>query len=272
LTHSNENEILGFKTARTLTRLRKGTDMQRFKLQLIKYTLVFVVVALSSVIGLQVVDAKVRVVNRVPSSDVETVEVKENGISRERDRSRPVGAKAATKFFKKDQETSRSPSEISSEDHFLAIHLGTFVDSDAYVWGDSEHADDPGKLNLGVTYRIGEWTNTMDLLFRVDFINYELLDGKPMKMSLLPMILFPDATSKFPLYFGAGIGPGVFFKQLPRESSVSLDYQLIAGARAFDLIENTGFFIETGLKNHLHLLSDGQFNGVFVSAGAIFTF
>ena len=56
------------------------------------------------------------------------------------------------------------------------------------------------------------------------------------------------------------------------ESSLSLDYQLIAGARIFDVFENTGFLIETGMKNHVHLLSDGQFNGVFLTVGSVFTF
>jgi hypothetical protein len=51
-----------------------------------------------------------------------------------------------------------------------------------------------------------------------------------------------------------------------------LDYQLIAGARFFDVFENAGFFIESGLKNHLQLWDQGQFNGTFLSAGAVFTF
>jgi hypothetical protein len=68
------------------------------------------------------------------------------------------------------------------------------------------------------------------------------------------------------------VGPGIFFKQASQESSLSLDYELVAGARLFDMVENTGFFLEFGLKNHLLLLSDGQFNGVYLAGGALFTF
>lgn len=84
--------------------------------------------------------------------------------------------------------------------------------------------------------------------------------------------MFPDASSKFPLYFGVGAGLGVFVKQLSGESAMSLDYQVLAGARFFDLFNNAGFFLEAGLKNHMHMLSDGQFNGTFVAAGSVFTF
>ncbi|HEX4923769.1 MAG TPA: hypothetical protein VFV50_06775, partial [Bdellovibrionales bacterium] len=59
---------------------------------------------------------------------------------------------------------------------------------------------------------------------------------------------------------------------ISQESALAIDYQLIGGVRLFDVFENTGFSFEMGLKNHLHLLSDGQFNGVFAAAGVIFTF
>jgi hypothetical protein len=84
--------------------------------------------------------------------------------------------------------------------------------------------------------------------------------------------MFPDASSKFPLYFGGGIGPGIFLNQIPDESSVSLDYQLFAGVRFFDVFRNTGFFVEAGLKDHFLLTSDGQFNGTYAALGLVFTF
>lgn len=78
--------------------------------------------------------------------------------------------------------------------------------------------------------------------------------------------------SGFPLYFGGGAGVGVFFKQLRDESSLSLDYQLVMGLRLLRLIGETGLVLETGMKNHVHLLSDGQYNGVFLTLGAAFNF
>lgn len=197
-----------------------------------------------------------------------------------------VGRGAAAKYFEKrspdsqDEENSNSSSSSSSSSgtssaHYLALHFGKMMGSTSYEWGTAGKQTDVGDFTAGLTYRVGEWQNSMDLNLRIDFIQYKIAgDGeqKPLKMSILPLITFPDAASKFPLYFGFGVGPGVFFRQTDNEASLSLDYQLIAGARFFDVFENAGFFIETGLKNHLQLWNSGQFNGTFLSGGAVFTF
>ena len=87
---------------------------------------------------------------------------------------------------------------------------------------------------------------------------------------------FEPASGKVIAYiklnFGLAAGPGVFLKQVSGESSISFDYQLFLGLRLFNLFEQTGFYIEGGMRNHLLLTSDGQLNGTFVSAGAVFTF
>ncbi|MBK9321887.1 MAG: hypothetical protein IPM97_02825 [Bdellovibrionaceae bacterium] len=194
-----------------------------------------------------------------------------------------VGRGAAEKYFENGSPGAATPvnqsSEIEpvlgSESHYLAIHLGKMMSSTSYEWGLLNKQTDIGDYTVGVTYRVGEWRNSMDLSLRMDFISYKIAangETNPLKLSILPLVTFPDATSKFPLYFGFGIGPGVFFRQAEDEASLSLDYQLIAGARFFDVFENAGFFIETGLKNHLQLWNSGQFNGTFLSAGAVFTF
>lgn len=187
----------------------------------------------------------------------------------------PVGRRAAEKYMgvKPNDRVPAAASTLGSDTHYLAIHLGTFVDDSAYNWASSGETDDVGSLTAGVTYRMGEWVNSMDLLFRADFNSYSVgPEGRKVKMSLMPMVTFPDAASEFPLYFGAGLGLGIFFKQAEDESALSFDYQLLAGVRFFDVFENTGFFLETGMKNHIQLLSDGQFNGVFVAIGTVFTF
>jgi hypothetical protein len=107
---------------------------------------------------------------------------------------------------------------------------------------------------------------------RFDFTEYKLDSDRATKLSILPLITFPSISTRFPLYFGIGAGAGVFFTQVSEESNLSFDYQLITGVRFTDLLEHTGVFVEFGLKNHLLLLSDGQFNGTALSAGAIFTF
>jgi hypothetical protein len=192
-----------------------------------------------------------------------------------------VGRKAAQKYMAPHQaspadqtgESEHHGLSLTSQDaHYLAVHIGTFVSDNEYKWGSRDSDSGVGKFNIGATYRIGEWVNSMDLGIRVDYTSYNLVDGHAGKLSFLPVIMFPDATSHFPLYLGAGIGPGIFTSQVTNESSISLDYQFFVGLRFFNVFENTGFFAEAGLKNHFLLLSDGQFDGTFVALGAIFSF
>ncbi|CAN5686361.1 hypothetical protein BH10BDE1_BH10BDE1_00770 [soil metagenome] len=202
-----------------------------------------------------------------------------------------VGRKAAAKYMaprqgskeggseeKDDQEneggqkTSGHGFHGGASDHYLAVHVGFFPNDNAYKWGIPDNQTNVGKYNFGLTYRMGEWVNSMDLLVRFDVARIELAEGPVTKFSFLPVITFPDATSRFPLYFGAGVGLGVFGNQIAGESGISLDYQFLAGARFFNLWGQTGLFVEGGIKNHLLLLSDGQFNGTFIATGLVFTF
>lgn len=197
-----------------------------------------------------------------------------------------VGRRAAAKYMptrnpnqevevvgEQSQPMMASSSEgVGPEAHYLAVHVGGYVSDTAYKWGTPHSEKDVGNLNLGVTYRLGEWINAADFAIRIDYSTYEVQSKSASKLSFIPVIMFPDASSKFPLYFGVGAGLGVFVKQLSGESALAVDYQLLLGARFFDLINNAGFFVEAGLKNHLMMLSDGQFNGTFVAVGSVFTF
>jgi hypothetical protein len=160
----------------------------------------------------------------------------------------------------------------SSSDHFLGLHFGTQLGTEAYEWGQRGREDGVGRLTFGLTYKFDSWGTRADSNLRVDFNEFELKDEKPLKMSILPLVTFPEATSKFPMYFGAGAGVGVFFKQLREETPITFDYQLVVGTRFFDVFENSGFFVETGMKNHLQILTSGQVNSTFLAAGALFTF
>ena len=192
-----------------------------------------------------------------------------------------VGRKAAAKYFQAKGDTSyeaptvpRFPSTIDSltaDDHFMALGLSSYTSSKAYKWGLNRE-DDVAKTGLDMTYRLTQDYALFDEVIRLSFNTYDVAGGKAQKMSFLYGMTFPDATSKFPLYFGFAVGPGIFFKQIDGESNLALDYQMFLGLRLFNLFESTGFFIEGGIKNHLHLTSDGQLNGTYVSAGAVFTF
>ena len=178
-----------------------------------------------------------------------------------------VGRDAAAGYM--GQNSSRSTS--SSGNHYLALHIGKLVSADSWKWGKQEKQKDIGSTTFGLTYRFDQWYTT-DLSIRVDFNEYNIDGKRPQKLSFMPVITFPEAASQFPLYFGMGAGLGVFFKQLSAESSLSFDYQLIVGIRFFDVFENTGFFLESGLKNHLQLTDDGQVNAAYIATGALFTF
>lgn len=181
-----------------------------------------------------------------------------------------VGKNAAGKYFQRDAEIKETTARTTGEG-LLMLHVGGFTSSTSYQWGGNAKQTDIGKATYGVTYLYDRWGN-LDVNIRMDFIEYKVVNERALKLSLLPLWTFPMAERHFPLYFGFGVGPGVFFNQLPEESNLSLDYQLIAGARFLDLYENFGAFIEFGLKNHLHVLSDGQFNGTALVAGCAFTF
>jgi len=179
-----------------------------------------------------------------------------------------TGKKEADKYFKNRKVAATSPGGAA---RYLAIQGGIYTQQDTYNWGKSGK-DDVGETLFGVTYRIGEWTESMDFSIRADILNFDIDNRNLSKLSLLPLITFPDARSGFPLYFGAGLGLGVFFKQLEGESSLTLDSQLLAGTRFLNLLGSLGFILELGLKNQIFLLSDGQQNSVYISSGAVFAF
>jgi hypothetical protein len=194
-----------------------------------------------------------------------------------------VGRNAAAKYFQAQGKADssepvyerRNPSSIdslSSDERYLALGVSNYMSTDSYNWGLSGKEENIGKWGVDLTYRISQYNNLMDQAIRISYTEFEPTGKRTSKMSFMYALTLPDAGSKFPLYFGFAAGPGIFFKQLENESPIALDYQMFAGLRLFNLLENTGFYVEGGLKNHLQLTSDGQLNGFYVSVGAIFTF
>ncbi len=190
-----------------------------------------------------------------------------------------TGKERAGKYFQKRESAPRAPSAGGATPRYLAVHVGRMFADSAYNWGGGDKSQkDVGGFNAGVTYRVGEWVNSMDLNIRMEYTSYSIADNShgdknsARKLSFGTLVTFPDANSRFPLYFGAGLGLGVFIKQLSGESPLALDYSLVGGARFLDVFENVGFMIEAGLKNHVMLDFNGQYNGVFVNVGSVFAF
>ena len=188
-----------------------------------------------------------------------------------------VGRTAAAKYFQKNTdapavERTMASEVLSADDRFLGLGVSSYTKSEAHQWGTSNREDSIGKLGIDLTYRLSSYNNLLDYSLKVSYNEYEPALQKASKLSFLYAVTLPDAGSRFPLYFGAAAGAGVFFSQLSGESPVTLDYQLFLGLRLFDLFDKMGLYVEGGLKNHVQLTSDGQLNGTYVGAGAIFTF
>ena len=201
----------------------------------------------------------------------ERVEVDESGQSVRSYPAQKTGKKAASKYMGHNAEDSDEGEErhgIGSREHYMAVYAGPYIDSKTYKCGD----EGKGKFLVGVSYRLGEWLNSTDFLLRANINSFEVDGERPTKISLMPVLIFPDARSQFPLYFGAGIGAGIFFKQVSGESSLSLDYTVLVGVRIFNAFDKAGFMFEVGLDNHIHLFSDGQFNSPYAVVGTVFEF
>jgi len=180
-----------------------------------------------------------------------------------------VGRKAAQKYFAED--AARASSRESVGENILMIHIGQYTDSEAYQWGPTTPIYGSGQANYGLTYLIDEW-HSFDANLRADFSEYSLAGNRAVKLAVEPFITFPRAETKFPLYFGFGAGGGLFMQQLTGASNICLDYELVMGLRFMHLAQALGVFAEFGMKNHLLILSQGQFNGTAIDGGLIFDF
>ena len=180
-----------------------------------------------------------------------------------------VGRQAAAEYFQNNSVTNASG--YSTGDNFMMLDYGGYTKSEAYQWPLTGPKKSVAKSTYGITYLLSEW-NSLDLNLRADFNEFLINQERLVKISFLPLVTFPRIETRFPIYFGMGAGLGVFFKQIDSESNLSFDYQLVTGVRMMDVLNGMGFFVEYGLKNHLHLLSDGQLNATAVSGGAVFSF
>ncbi len=188
----------------------------------------------------------------------------------------PTGKKAADKYMVKEVEGPVSDDDSGGfrgggDSHYLALHIGPYVDSQIHHWG-AKDKDNEGTFTTAVTYRMGEWVNSTDMLVRVAWQGVEINNNNTSKLSLMPIITFPDARAKFPLYFGAGVGLGIFLDQVDDESSLSFDYTILLGTRFFNVFDTLGIMLEVGIDNHFFLTSKGQFSGTYVALGTVFEF
>ncbi len=191
-----------------------------------------------------------------------------------------VGKAAAARYFQNEKLNEKrnlaSEEKVNlkkdSKSHYMSLGFGTFSSATGFNWAQSGREDKIGKWGIDLTYRFEEQEYLFDQLLKISYNEYKPVEEESNKLSFLYALIMPEADSQFPLYFGAAAGLGIYTKQISPESLLSLDYQLYLGLRAFNVFDSVGFYVEGGLRNHLHILSDGQFNGTFLSLGSVFTF
>lgn len=186
--------------------------------------------------------------------------------------SRKTAGVPAPRAVANEENYQGSSNSFVSEDHYMSLGFGTYSGSSAFNWGQGGREDDVAKWGVDLSYRMLEQEYLFDQSLRLSYNEFEVISQKTTKLSFMYMITFPEATSKFPLYFGGSAGFGVFMQQLKDESALTLDYQLFLGLRIFNVFDSVGLYVEGGLRNHLQLTSDGQLNGTFLSLGTVFTF
>ena len=86
-------------------------------------------------------------------------------------------------------------------------------------------------------------------------------------------ISIPAQRITFPMYFGGGLGMGMYpYYVLRSKPSLFLSSEIFAGIQFFDVYENLGFYMETSFRYSLPLKELNVYLETLVKAGIIFRF
>lgn len=182
-----------------------------------------------------------------------------------------TGKSAAMKYFT----AKREPSQVSTKKasaaslgevsgQLLAFSVGSLLNTKSYDWGDKEF----NGWNVEVFYQ----RNTSGYFssgYHLELQKFATKDDEFSKISFLLSLTFPRRLS-FPVYLGVAAGPGFFLQQAEDESEFAIDYKAWLGLRLNE--KHSQYFLHSGVKNHIHVLSDGQFIGWFISSGVAYKF
>ena len=182
-----------------------------------------------------------------------------------------TGKAAAMKYFTKGQRSVSSVPAPSAgaaasgvSEQLLAISVGSLINTKSYHWSEQELAG----WNIEAFYQ----RNTSGYFgqgYHLELQKFATDSEEFSKISFLLSFSFPRRLS-FPVYLGVAAGPGFFLKQQEGESEFALDYKAWLGLRLNE--KHSQYFLHSGVKNHVHVLSDGQFVGWFVSSGVAYKF
>lgn len=183
-----------------------------------------------------------------------------------------TGRSAALKYFTKKPNSEsakikvRQPQSSSSgsDRGLIAIGAGSLIQTKSYDWA----GNDLKGWSLNASYQSLK-SSYFNRGYELEFQKISAGENQLSKLSFLLSFSFPKRLS-FPVYVGVAAGPGYFFKQTEGESEFTIDYKAYLGLR---LNRSTSqYFLQSGVKNHVHVLSDGQFVGWFVSSGVAYKF
>lgn len=179
-----------------------------------------------------------------------------------------TGKGAAMKYFSKKPSaqirTSPAQTKPTGDSGLMAFSVGTLVSSKSYQWLGNDFQG----WNVDIGYRPAS-KGYFGRSYHLEYQKFTDVVEELSKMSFLMSFSFPRRLS-FPVYVGIAAGPGFFFKQKDDESEFTFDYKAYLGVRLNQA--HSQYFIQSGVKNHVHMLSDGQFIGWFVSSGVAYKF
>lgn len=176
------------------------------------------------------------------------------------------GRDAAMKYFtkKNKRQLASQPVYDPGNSRLIAIAVGSLIDSKNYQWTQ----DQLSGWNAEIFYHQAT-KGYFGQGYHLELQKFAGENREFSKVSFLLSFTFPRKLS-FPVYLGVAGGPGYFTKQLKGESAFSFDYKAFLGFRLNEI--HSQYFIQGGIKNHVHVLSDGQFIGWFVSSGVAYRF
>ncbi|MCB0379169.1 MAG: hypothetical protein KDD33_11820 [Bdellovibrionales bacterium] len=182
-----------------------------------------------------------------------------------------TGKKAAQKYFVKKGEEGRSTAStsITSAGNYkglFTLSAGTLFASKSYNWAEQQS---PTGWSLQLDYHRRLKSSFFATVYQLEMQKFQTSPREASKLSFLFGVTVPK-NLEFPVYIGVAAGPGIFLKQLAGESLLTLDYKGFVGLRYNQ--DHSQFFLESGVKNHVNVLSDGQLSSWFLASGVAYKF
>ena len=189
--------------------------------------------------------------------------------------SQETGKGAAMKYFVPNESqssvksgksvVSRGPAQANMEtENLLGLSVGSLLNSKSYGWLDEETSG----WSVEAQY-LSQGEDYISRGYHFELQKFSSKERELTKLSFLVSFNFPRRLS-FPVYLGVAAGPSYFVQQLKGSSEFALDYRAYAGLRLSGTYGQ--YFLQSGVKNHVHVLDSGQFIGWFFSSGVAYKF